>query len=906
MHRSHPPKLARALLRFFLRGEERDVIIGDLDEEHSTDIRPDRGVLLAALWYWKHAVASVMAVRRRDNERLGRRSTRGQAIIAETWQDLRYAGRGVRKDPAFALVAIFTLALGIGATTAIFTVVHAVMLRPLPYHEPDRLVLLWNHTTTGGLAKMPIAAPDVAEYEAEATLFEAFAFSDRIRDVAITGDGDPQHVTLGWVSANFFDVLGIDPHIGRRFLPGEGIIPPEILNDSTATPEPNSVILSYGLWQRFFGADASVIGRAIEISGQATTVVGVLQRDFELLLPSGAGFSTTIDVWSPLRFELSAFRRPTRLRDRDSDNTGAVIGRLNPGVTVSQAQLEMDGIAHRQRERFASYDVAGMRIDVGLMHNEVVGQARPILLALAGAVSLVLLIACINVANLVLARANDRDKEMALRAALGASRGRRVRQVFTESAVLSTLGGVAGVLLAWGGVRLLVSFRPEGLPRLEDLAVNAVVLGFSLGMTLLATMLFGIAPAFDATRRRGSHLLHRHGGSTRHENRFRNLLIIAEVSLSLTLLVGAGLSFERLQRVQPGFVSDGVLAFDLTLRYPNRFRGPGERSQFVNLLQERIAALPTVQAVGLVGRLPLGGRQWTQPYGFAVQTPDEWGANRANFRVVTAGYFSAMGTRLLTGRHFLPDDDRQDLRVVIVDETLARRIEANGPVIGSRLSFPLDGAAVSAAVIGVVENVRHHDLRSPGRETLYVPYRHEASREVSFVVRTSGDPTSLIPSVRQYVRGLEAGIPLYNIQTMNDYVAAAIGPTQFALTLMLLFAGVALFLAAVGLYGVISYSARRRTHEIGIRMALGAERGSVVRQVVWNGMTLVGIGLGIGIAMSLAGSRLLTSTLFETRPTDPATYAAVTALLAAVSLFACYLPARRASSVDPMESLRQD
>jgi putative ABC transport system permease protein len=265
-----------------------------------------------------------------------------------------------------------------------------------------------------------------------------------------------------------------------------------------------------------------------------------------------------------------------------------------------------------------------------------------------------------------------------------------------------------------------------------------------------------------------------------------------------------------------------------------------------------------------------------------------------------------MGTRLLTGRHFVPDDDRQDLRVVIVDETLARRIEANGPVIGSRLSFPLDGAAVSADVIGVVENVRHHDLRSPGRETLYVPYRHEASREISFVVRTSGDPTSLIPSVRQYVRGLEAGIPLYNIQTMNDYVAAAIGPTQFALTLMLVFAGVALFLAAVGLYGVISYSAQRRTHEIGIRMALGAERRSVVRQVVWNGMALVGIGLGIGIAMSLASSRLLTSTLFEIRPTDPATYAAVTALLAAVSLFACYLPARRASSVDPMESLRQD
>ena len=261
MHDGHPPRLARALLRFFLRGEERDVIVGDLDEEHFTDIRPDRGALLAALWYWKHAVASIIAVRQRNNGRLGRRSTRGRAIIAETWQDLRYAARGVRKDPAFALVAIFTLALGIGATTAIFTVVNAVMLRPLPYHEPDRLVLLWNRASSAGLGKMPIAAPDVAEYEAEATLFEAFTFSDRIRDVALVRDGDPQHVTRGRVSASFFDVLGVDPHIGRRFFPGEGIVPPEILNDSTAAPEPNSAILSYGLWHRLFGADSSVIGR---------------------------------------------------------------------------------------------------------------------------------------------------------------------------------------------------------------------------------------------------------------------------------------------------------------------------------------------------------------------------------------------------------------------------------------------------------------------------------------------------------------------------------------------------------------------------------------------------------------------------------------------------------------------
>ncbi len=888
-----------------LRGEERDVILGDLDEEYQTDILPSQGRAAAARWYWGQVISS-----------LASRSHRAMSVIATrrnflggVGQDLRYAARTLRKNPRFTVTAVATLALGIGANTAIFSVVDAVMFRPLPYEQPDRLVLLWNRSANTGALRMPISAPDVADFREQAALFEGFAFTDRIHEAALTGDGNPEHITLANVTANLFSLLGVQPVAGRGFLPNEGFVPPEVRNDSSVSISPNAVILSYGLWQRKFGGSADVIGRVIEINGQATRVVGVLPAEFELLLPPDAGMARRIDAWSPLRIGLSEFRRPTRLRDRDSDNTGAVIGRLRPGVTLAQVQAEMDAIAARQREQYEYHRAAGISVDVRFMHDDVVRHARTVLLSLFGAVGLLLLIACLNVANLLLAQTSGRKNEMRLRAALGASRARLIRQMLTESGLLAVLGGAGGLLLARWGIGALVALGPDTLPRAGTVGMDGGVMIFTLVTTVLAAFVFGVAPAFDSSMRNERKLLQSRGAGSVERARLRATLVVSEVALSLILLVGAGLlfkSFVRLQQVEPGFQPEGVLAFDVTLRHPGSYRGPAARSRFVQQLQERVAVLPGVTSVGLVGRLPLGGREWTQPYGLEGQAVQDWNANAANFRVITAGYFDAMGTRLLSGRFFDAADDRQDRRVAIVDETMAQRIAPSGSVIGRTIGFPLDGDAVWAEVVGVVENVHHESLRSRSRETLYVPYRHEASRDVSFVVRTAASPAGLIGPIRREVQALASHLPIYNVRTMTDYLSDSIGAERFAATIVGVFAVIAVVLASVGLYGVISYSVQQRTQEIGIRMALGAERTSVLRHVVAGGMALAGTGLLVGIVASVGLSRFASALLFEVRPTDITTYAGVSSVLMVVAFLACYLPARRASAVDPMVALRSE
>ena len=903
MSRNRAPKLARALLQILLRGEERDVILGDLDEEFHADIFPHRSRWAAKRWYWRQVVASVISRRRQGVVNQTPKEKFGQDIV----RDLRFATRTLRKSPGFSAAAIATLALGIGANTAIFTVVNAVMFTPLPYQEPDRLVFLWNRTATAGAHRMPVAAPDVAEYREQTSLFEGFAFSDRVLDAALTGDGDPEHITVARVTPNFFSILGVQPAVGRNFRPQEGFIPPADRNDTTVVIAPNAVMLSHGFWQRRFGASGDVIGQTIQISGQRTTVVGVLPADFELLLPPDVGMARRVDAWSPLRFRLGEFRRPTGLRDRDSDNTGAVIGRLRPGVTLAQAQAEMDGIAARQRARHEYHRTAGMAIDVRSLHDDVVQHVRPVLFVLFGAVAFVMLIACINVANLLLARAADRMQEMRLRTALGASRGRLVRQLVTESALLGALGGAAGLLLAQWGIGVLMAFRPDNLPRMSEIGIDGTALAFTMGSVLVAALLFSVAPAFDAAIRDERALVRSRTAGAGTRKRLRDTLVVSEVALSLVLLVGAGLLFRslaQLQRVEPGFQPGGVLAFDVTLRHQGSYRGPAERSQFISQIGERIRSLPGVQSVGLIGRLPLGGRQWTQPYGLEGQVPEEWNANEANFRVVTADYFDAMGTRLVAGRHFVGEDDRQDLRVTIIDETMARRIARGQNVLGKTIGFPLDGHPVWAQIVGVVENVHHASLRQDSRETIYVPYRHEASREVSFVVRAGTDPAALAGPIRREIQSLASHLPIYNVHTMSDYLSRSIGADRFAFRLIGIFALLAVTLASIGLYGVISYSVQQRTQEIGIRMALGAGRTSVMKQVVAKGMTLAATGLLIGTAVSIVGVRFSSALLFGVAGTDPPTYLAVSTLLMGVAFLACYIPARRASAVDPMLALR--
>ncbi len=840
------------------------------------------------------------------------RDARGLRLIDQTLQDVHYGVRLLLKRPGFTIVLVLTLALGVGANSAIFSVVNAVLFQDLPYAEPDRLVLVWNRTRNSP-SDLRVSAPDVAVYREHTRLFEAFSFITSPVDVALTADGHAEHARLGRASSNLFDVLGIHAAVGRTFLPGEGIIPPELLQDSTATVPPSVVVLSHGFWQRRFGGDSSVLGERVDVRGQAVIVIGVLPETFTLLLPETAGLATTVDAWMPIRFDLSSFRRiDGRLRDQDSDNTGVVIARLKPGATLQQGQAEMEDIAAQQRRALPSYAEAGMRIAVIGMHDNVVGHLRPSLVALLGAVTFVLLVACLNVANLLLARGSTRRHEMALRAAIGADRSRLVRQVLIENGVLALLAGGVGLALAQIGIVVLMRLRPANLPRLDSVSIDGSVLAFTLGVTALATLLFGVVPAitqstikpFDALRQRGLPRHHRGRAS------LRSGFIVAELALSLILLTGAGLmlkSFWRLADVRPGFDAEQVLAFHLSLTAPEGYRGPAARAAFVHEFENRIRALPGVQATGAVGGLPLEGRIWIQPYGLPGQSLEEWSRNEANFRVITSGYFRAMGTALVAGRRFTEDEDlHEERRVVIVDVRLAERLGHGNNVVGRFLSFPLDGDPITAEIVGIVEHVRHETLRRDGRPTIYVPYRQEASRDIAVVVRTVGDPAAIAGPIRTELRILDHRLPMYDVRTMASHVAAAIAPTRFALTLMAIFAGIALTLASVGLYGLIAYTVNQRTQEIGVRMALGARQRDVVRHVTGRGMMLAGLGLVIGLAAAALLSRTLSALLFEVRPTDGATYLGVSVLLGGVALVASYIPARRASKVDPVTALRAD
>ena len=828
-------------------------------------------------------------------------------------QDLRYALRTLRKQPAFTAVAVLTLALGIGITTAMFSVAYPVLWRPLPYADPDRLVFVWHRIATDGMRRARISAPDVAEFRAQATLFEAFAFTNNVRDVALTAGDVTDHARLGIVSSNFFSVLGARALVGRTFLPDEGVIPAAILGDPAAVIPPTALVLSHELWSSRFGGDPTVIGRTLQINGAPAFVVGVMPRGFEVPMPPGVGLARDVVAWTPIRQELERFRRAEGLRDQDSDNTGAVIARLRRGVTLAQAQAEMDAIVARQREAVLAYQDRGVRIEVASLRKDAVAHSRLLLLALFAAAGAVLLVACLNIANLSLARASGRQREMAVRAALGAGRARLARQLLTESAVVAALGGVGGFLLAVWAVPVLLHFAPADVPLSASIGVDLVALGFTSGLTASALLLFGALPAAAAARQTGVVALRSHGvaeGSPR-AGVHRRALIVAEFALSMAVLIGGGLmvrTLTALHRENPGFRSSGALTFRLALRAPDRYRGPAERAQLLHDLAQRLAALPGVEAVGAVGGLPLSGVVWTQPYGLEGEPPEAWAGRAADFRVVTSGYFQALGARLLAGRAFTAEEDLVEKgRVVVVDALMARRLAPQGgSVLGRRIAFPLDGRPVTAEIVGVVAHIRHEHLEQDGRESIYVPYRQEASRDVSLVVRTSGDPGSLPGVVRREVSALDPRLPAYQFRTMDDYIRAALAPVRFALTLLSGFGALALALACVGLYGLLAFTVGRRAHEFGVRLALGARPRDLMRAVLAEGGTLSAAGLVIGTVVSIGIARALTGLLFGVRPVDPLTYAAMALLLGASALVACYLPARRATRVDPMVALRYE
>ena len=799
-------------------------------------------------------------------------------------QDVRFGARVLWKRPGFTLVALAVLALGIGANTAIFSVVNAVLLRPLPYPGAERVVAFDAVNPPKGITDSSISAPDFADLKAQTRSFEALAIY-AAGNANLTGGDEPERVAVGYADADFFRVLGVGAARGRVLLP----------EDDRAGAAPVAVI-SHGLWVRRCGADPSAVGRRVELSARSLEVVGVM--------PPGFDFPERTEVWAPLQLDVSKEPRDNRAY--------SVVGRLAPGVTLEAARAEADTVSARLAQAYPVTN-AGWGVQLETLKDELVGRLKTTLFLLLAGVGLVLLIACANVANLLLARAAGRRREVALRLALGASRWRIARQMLTESVLLALAGGALGAGLSVWLTDLLVALAPADTPRLAEASADVRVLLFAAGASLLTGVVFGLAPALQASRADlGDALKEGSRGGGGGRGRVRSALVVAEVALSLLLLAGAGLlvkSFARLQSVDPGFDPSGVLTMRVSLPSA-RYKEPARKAEFYAALTERLKSLPGVEAAGATLSLPLGGSNLSVWRGFVREgrpaTPET--AENASFSVVTPDYFRAMRIPVRAGRGFTERDDASATKVVVVNETLARKVFPGEDPLGKHITIWRD-EKFPREIVGVVGEAKPQGLDADPAFQMYVPHAQDATwGGLSLAVRARGgtDPAALAQAVRSEVRALDRQLPPYDVKTMEQVVAGSTAYRRVTAFLMAGFAAAALLLAGVGLYGVVSYAVTERTREIGLRMALGAQRGHVVRLVVRRGMLLTLAGLCAGLVAAAALTRLMAGLLYGVSATDPAVYAVVSLLLAAVALVACLVPARRATKVDPMVALRYE
>ncbi|MEN6426953.1 MAG: ABC transporter permease [Phycisphaerales bacterium] len=801
------------------------------------------------------------------------------------WQDIRYGVRQLLKNPGFTIVAVLTLALGIGANTAIFSVVNAVLLRPLPYPESGQLVQL--RVDWSGSPSSVIGSVTFVEVKAQSqSLARIAAYCGG--DMTLTGAGPAERVVAGAVTADFFPLLGVQPAWGRNFTREED------------TPNgPKAAILGYSLWQSRFGGDADVLGRTITLNEQSYTVAGILPACFQ--------YPEQFQLWIPLALgETGA----TLAKYGEGMVLLKAIARLKPGVTLLQAQAELRTIA--QREQSPRPDEAPV-VSLVTLHEQVVGDVKGALLVLLGAVVFVLLIACANVANLLLARAAARQREMAVRAALGAGRLRVARQLLTESVLLSLAGGGLGLLVAFWGVRALGQWSGASLPALHGFGIDARVLAFTLGVSVITGLAFGLAPAVQAwcTDVNAAIKEESRGDVGGHRHRLRHLLVVSEVALALVLLIGAGLlikSFSRLLDVNPGFRAEGVLTFQVTLTGE---KSSPQKVNFIEGIVERLQALPGVQAAAATDSLPLTEFERITPAEIEGRPPIDWSKVKpgevtpVSRPTVTLEYFSAMGIPVRSGRAFTAQDARPGAGAVIVNEAFEKHHFPGESAVGKRVHLLGSSAGATwLTVVGVVSDVRQSGLAGDVMSEVYTPVLENAGDALSFVIRVAAEPAHLISAVRATVAEVEPNQALHNVMTMEQRLANTMTSRRLNVILLGSFAAVALLLAAVGIHGVMSYLVTQRTREIGLRMALGAERTDVLRLVAQRGMILTGLGLAVGGIGSFGLTRFLSSLLYEVSPTDPLTFAGVAGLLAAVALLACYVPARRAARIDPMVALR--
>jgi predicted permease len=809
-------------------------------------------------------------------------------------QDLRYALRQLRNSPGFAAAAVLTLALGIGANTAVFSVVNTVLLKPLPYNEPDRLETVRSMYTRGVPAPGNLSYPDFFDLRARNHTFEHLITS-RDTNVILTGAGEPQQLDGEIVTWDFFPALGVQPQLGRGFLQAE------------EAPGARVVVLSHAFWQRQFGADPGIVGRGITLDRKPYTVVGVA--------PPGFAFPVNepgIQLWTTIAADKEAPPGDEPIAVQRGAHLLTALGRLKPGVRIEQARADLDAIAQALAKQYPDSNSNNTRASVQPALETLVGNSREALLILLGAVGMVLLIACANIANLLLARTVARDREMSVRAALGASRGRVLRQLLTESMLLAVLGGLAGTVVAEYALSVVLPIGGKSIPRLAQAGVDGRVFVFSLILVVLTSIVFGLAPAWQASRMDlTASLTERSRGSSQRHDRIRSALVIAQVALGLVLVSGAGLlmaSFLHLQRGDLGLKTDHLLTFSFSL--PDAQYNPTRQVLFYDQLLDRVRVLPGVQSAAGVWPLPLGGDSATVT--FNIEERPEGPSNRPGARMAfaTPGYFSTAGIPLLGGRLFNQHDDADAPRVLIVNKAFAEKYFPGENVIGKRITpgatGPGDSKESVHEIVGVVGSAKLSALDVEPKPIYYFPFRQLVWMPPPMMVRTSVPPRTLASAVREQVSALDPLVPVFQVRTMDELLSAQVSEQRFQTLLLGCFAGIALLLTTVGLYGVMAYSVTRRTREIGVRIALGASREAVLSMVLRQALRLLVAGLVLGLAGSLAGDRLLRGMLYGVSALDPRVLGLAGLIVALTGLLAAYLPARRAAGVQPMTALRHE
>jgi len=801
-------------------------------------------------------------------------------MLATLLQDLRYGVRMLSKNPGFTFVAVFTLALGIGANSAIFSVVNAVLLRPLRFKDPEQLVRIWEKLPQGGTGS--VSVPNLKDWREQNDVLAGMAAYSFV-NFNLQSQDSPERISGAAVTGDFFDVMGVAPQLGRTLRAGED--------------QPGAhrvVVLGHQLWQRNFGADPQIVGKRIPVNGEDFTVVGVMSPGFSFP-------SRLTELWTPLALP------PDRIANRGNHFLN-VIARMKPDVTLDQAQRQMSVIARRLEQQYPDSQT-GRGIQLSLLQEAIVRNTRPALLTLLCAVGFVLLIACVNVANLLLARATARRREIGIRLALGAGRFRLVRQLLTESLLLAALGGALGLLLAKWGVNILVAMATQILPRAGEVGLDARVISFTSLLSLLTGVVFGLAPALQSSKADAQSALKEGGsaGESRQSHWLRSLLVVAEVAAAFVLLIGAGLminSFVHLRRVDAGLRSENALTMSLTL--PDaKYQTPKSTVSFFRQLLERISTLPGVEAAGMINLLPMQQWGWNSDFQIEGRAPFPPGkAPLVELRTVSPDYFRAMGIPLVAGRFLTDQDNERSERVTLINQTFAQRYFSDQNPIGKRINPDLDGWMT---IVGVVGDVKQAGLADSVRVELYAPHTQvQLSNSMSLVVRSSSDPAAFVAAIRRETQALDPAQPIYNVKTMETVIAESVSDRRLNMVLLSVFSGLALLLAVVGVYSVMSYTVTRSTREIGIRMALGAQARDVLKLVVAQGLALAGIGMAIGAMAAFGLTRLMTGLLFGVSATDPLTFVTIALSLTWVTLPACYVPARRATKVDPMVALRYE